>query len=77
LKLIFIFAAIIAALWFYFTRNQGSDGTIPGIEIPDVIAPVVTDQSCVGKTDAQGNWYGVNFSGNCTVEALGGASGDY
>jgi hypothetical protein len=54
------------------TSADSGDPTTPSISIPDLVAPVATDSGCVGKTDAQGNWFGVNFSGNCTVEALGG-----
>lgn len=76
-----IFGGIVAALFAYFiyesTQGSGNGSSTSGVTIPALLAPVATDQSCTSKTDAQGNWYGVDVSGNCTIEALGGAGGSY
>jgi hypothetical protein len=83
MKLLLVLAGAVVA-WLLYRYYESSDsGSSPSITIPALVAPVVTggaslsSQQCVGKTDAQGNWYGVNLSGNCTVEALGGSGGDF
>jgi hypothetical protein len=80
--LLIIVGALIAWLLYRDSSSSDSDSSDPAISIPLPIVPVVTggnsnSQQCVGKTDAQGNWYGVNLSGNCTIEGLGGAGGDF
>lgn len=81
MKWIFILVGAVIAWLFYESSKSDELGSSPSVTIPALVAPVVlsgsTSEQCVGKTDAQGNWYGVNLSGNCTIEALGGAGGDF
>ena len=67
---------------FLYERNASTEsdsGNGNSVDIPALLAPVVTDKGlgCVGKTDAQGNWYGIDISGNCNIEAMGGTTGSY
>jgi hypothetical protein len=82
MKWLFIIAGAVIA-WLLYRSESSDSGSTPSITIPALVAPVITggisefSQSCTGKTDSQGNWYGVDISGNCTVNALGGAGSEW
>ena len=74
---------IVALLGYFWYENRQTSGDDSQVSIPKPVASVVTDSNpafdnwCVSKTDASGNWYGIDTSGNCTIEAMGGATGNW
>lgn len=73
MKVFFIIGGAVAA-WLLYEHTQSSE-TSDSLPVP--VAPIVTGSDCTSRHDAQGNWYGVDFSGNCTIQSLGGAEGDF